>query len=457
LAVGKIFLQTQTKIFGTDHLYSADTFNENEPPSDDSNYLARISGRLYKSMEEADAASIWVMQGWLFYSDRKFWKAGQIKALLNAVPDEHMILLDLAAEIEPVWKRTNAFYGKPWIWNMVHNFGGNISMFGRMDGVALGPAEALHDKFSGKMVGIGLTMEGIEQNPVLYELLTQQVWQNEPVDLNKWLEFYTTNRYGILDTNLIKAWEVLRLTAYNGKTIRDGAESIITGRPTFDSSTVWTRTKLNYNPKDFLSAWDYFIAAAGKCKNSDGFQYDLVDITRQVLANYADSVHGKLVKAYRDKDLTAYKKYGDEFLQIITDLDSLLGTRKDFLLGQWISDARNFGNTTEEKALYERNARDLITLWGDANSPLHEYSCRQWSGLLNDFYKIRWEKFFEMTARSLESGNNFDAVAFANYIRDWEWQWVNKRMDYPVEPTGSSIDESVRLYRKYNNEIKTGY
>src|ERR1044072_4121510 len=57
-----------------------------------------------------------------------------------AVPNRHMLLLDLAAEIEPVWRRTAAFYGKPWVWNMLHNFGGNISMFGRIDGVASAPA-----------------------------------------------------------------------------------------------------------------------------------------------------------------------------------------------------------------------------------------------------------------------------------------------------------------------------
>lgn len=455
--IGKKFIETQTSLFGTDHLYSADTFNENEPPSDDTGYLATLSGHLYQSMLAADPKSIWVMQGWLFYSDRKFWKAPQIKALLDAVPNTHMIILDLAAEIEPVWKRTNAFYGKPWIWNMVHNFGGNISMFGRMDGVAAGPAVALHDTASGHMIGIGLTMEGIEQNPVMYELLTQQVWQNESVELNKWLEFYTVNRYGMLDTNLMKAWQVLRLTAYNGKTIRDGAESIITGRPTFDSTTVWTRTKLNYNPKDFLPAWEYFMADAGKYRNSDGFQYDLVDITRQVLANYANSIHDKLVMAYREKDPAAYKIYCDEFLQIITDMDSLLGTRKDFLLGKWISDARSFGNSTEEKALYERNARDLITLWGDANSPLHEYSCRQWSGLLNDFYKKRWEIFFEITADSLQSGKVFDPGAFGKYISQWEWEWVNKRKDYTLEPAGNSIDESIRLFAKYHNQIRAEY
>jgi len=455
--IGKKFIQAQTGLFGTNHLYSADTFNENEPPSDDTGYLAKLSRHLYKSMLAADPQSVWVMQGWLFYSDRKFWKAPQIKAMLDAVPNEHMILLDLAAEIEPVWKRTNAFYGKPWIWNMVHNFGGNISMFGRMDGVAAGPAVALHDTASGHLVGIGLTMEGIEQNPVMYELLTEQVWQDQSVELNKWLEFYTRNRYGALDSNLIKAWQVLRRTAYNGTTIRDGAESIITGRPTFDSTTVWTRTKLNYRPKDFLPAWDYFIAAAGKHRNSDGFQYDLVDITRQVLANYANTVHARLVMAYQEKNETAYKKYSDEFLQIITDLDSLLGTRKDFLLGQWISDARSFGNTPSEKALYERNARDLITLWGDANSPLHEYSCRQWSGLMDDFYKRRWQMFFEMTSDSLHNGKSFNSDAFGKFISQWEWEWVNKRKDYPLQPVGNSIDQSLRLYTKYNGEIRAAY
>jgi alpha-N-acetylglucosaminidase len=407
-------------------------------------------------MKAADSKAVWVMQGWLFYSDRKFWKAPQIKALLDAVPDQHMILLDLAAEIEPVWKRTNAFYGKPWIWNMVHNFGGNISLFGRMDGVAAGPAAALHDSTSGKLVGIGLTMEGIEQNPVLYELLTQQVWQDHSVDLKQWLEFYTVNRYGVLDSNAVKAWEILRQTAYNGKTIRDGAESIITGRPTFDSSTVWTRTRLNYNSSELLPAWELMIAAAGKCKNCDGFQYDLVDLTRQVMANYADTIHARLVQAYRNKDLKAFNKYGDQFLRLITDMDSLLGTRKDFLLGKWISDARSFGNNQEEKALYERNARDLITLWGDANSPLHEYSNRQWSGLLNDFYKSRWKIFFNAVADSLANGKYFDPAAFGKYISNWEWDWVNKRSDYPVEPAGNPVDEALRIYSIYHEEMKTG-
>src|SRR6185436_19977635 len=148
--IGKKFLQTQTTLYGTDHLYSADTFNENEPPSGEPAFLSQLSARVYEGMHNADTAAVWVMQGWLFYSDRKFWKAPQIEALLKAVPDDKMILLDLAAEIEPVWKRTDAFYGKPWIWNMLHNFGGNISLFGRMETVAGAPAAARHDTKAGQ-------------------------------------------------------------------------------------------------------------------------------------------------------------------------------------------------------------------------------------------------------------------------------------------------------------------
>src|SRR5438034_9911760 len=126
----------------------------------------------------------------MFHYQADFWKPTQIKALLNAIPDDHMILLDLYSESHPVWNRTAAFYGKPWIWNMLHNFGGNISLFGRIDGVATGPSTALHDPASGSMKGIGLTMEGIEQNPVLYELLTDHTWQDQVINLDTWLPAY---------------------------------------------------------------------------------------------------------------------------------------------------------------------------------------------------------------------------------------------------------------------------
>lgn len=451
--IGNRFLQVQTKLYGTDHLYSADTFNENEPPTDDPTYLSALSNRVYQAMSNADPKAIWVMQGWLFYSDRKFWRTPQIQALLKPIPNDHMIILDLATEIAPVWKRTEAYYGKPWIWNMLHNFGGNIVMFGRMDEVAKGPALALADTASGRMQGIGLTMEAIEQNPVLYELMTHHTWQSTPIVVDDWLKTYIRNRYGSVDHHAVKAWQILKNTVYNGKDIRDGAESIITGRPTFDTATVWTKTRLNYERKDLLPAWDEMINAIPANKNSDGFNYDLVDVSRQVLANYAGPLQKKWIKAYQDKDIAAFERYSKRFTDLITDMDALVSTRADLMLGPWLADARNCGTTLAEKALYERNARDLITLWGGADSPLHEYSCRQWGGLLNDFYKVRWQKFFALAAQALRTGRPMEIEAFNRSISKWEWEWVNRQNKYPVHPKGSSILQSELAYKKYRTLI----
>ena len=450
--IGKLFLEKQTQLLGTDHLYSADTFNENEPPSDEPEYLSKLSARVYEGMRQADTAAVWVMQGWLFYSDRKFWKEPQTEALLKAVPNDKMILLDLATEIEPVWKRTSAFYGKPWIWNMLHNFGGNTNLFGRMETVAQEPSKALNDAKSGNLKGIGLTMEGIEQNPVLYELMTDNTWRRDAINLDNWLPKFVLNRYGKKNADAQKAWNILRKTVFTvpaDKYIRDGAESIIQARPTSDTSSRWARTKLNYNPQDILPAWDAMIKASAELKNSDGFQYDLVDLSRQVLANYASPLQWRFVEAYKQKDIASFKKYSRQFIELIQDMDGLLATRKDFMLGPWVADARKWGTNDAEKALYEMNAKDLITLWGDKDCPLNEYACRQWSGLLNDFYKPRWERYFAKVITSMESGKDLDMNAFTTEIKDWEWKWVNTRKDYALQTKGNSVQEANRLYKKY--------
>lgn len=451
--IGKDFIEEQTKIYGTDHLYSADSFNENTPPSNDSSYLDGISKKVYESMSAADPDAVWVMQGWLFVNNARFWQPTQIQALLNAVPDNKMIILDLWSESHPVWNRTDAYYGKPWIWNMLHNFGGNISLFGRMRHVAHDPALALHDPEAGKMMGIGLTPEGIDQNPALYQLMTDNVWRDDTIDLNKWLREYTWRRYGKKNATINEAWHILKNTVYSGGLTEGGPESIITGRPTFAKNTAWTNTTLTYNPMELVKAWNLFMKASDSLKSSDGFQYDIVDITRQVLANYATPLQQKFAEAYRDGDKTAFDKYSKQFLQLITDMNTLLATRKDFLLGPWLADARSWGKTKAEKDLYEFNARDLITLWGDKNSPLHEYACKQWSGLLNGFYKPRWEMFFHYVSSCMQNHTQINMNTFDDEVKDWEWQWVHEHQTYPIKPSGDAVKVSKEMYKKYRERI----
>ncbi len=452
--IGALFLEIQTREFGTDHFYSADTFNENVPPTNDTTFLNQISNKVYKSMANTDPQAVWVMQGWMFHYNSDYWKPAQIKALLSGIPNEHMIVLDLYSESHPVWQQTEAYYGKPWIWNMLQNFGGNISMFGRMSHVAQDPSAALHDPASGKMLGIGLTPEGIEQNPALFELMLENVWQDEMINLNDWLKGYARRRYGADNDSINRAWTILKNTVYSGGLTEGGQESIIVARPTFSITGHRVLTQLNYDPLELVKAWEIFIKNADRFRESDGFEYDLVDITRQVLANYASPLQQKIALAYQQKDIISFKKYSTEFLELIEDMDILLGTRNDFLLGKWIKDARSWGVTPEEKNLYEFNARDLVTLWGNQDSELHEYSNRQWSGLLKGFYKPRWEQFFTYVTDHMEEHKTADLHAFEEKIKDWEWKWVNStNTEYTSQSAGNATDAAKSLFKKYKERM----
>jgi alpha-N-acetylglucosaminidase len=456
--IGKKFITGQTKTYGTDHYYSSDTFNENKPPSGDSTFLHGVAKKVYQSMSQVDPLAVWVMQGWLFFSDSRFWKPARIRAMLNAVPDDKMIILDLWSEVNPVWNKTDAYYGKTWIWCMLHNFGGRSGMYGDLEHIANNPISTLCDSKSGKMKGIGITAEGIEQNPALYELMLDNTWRNETIDTDEWIKDYTVRRYGMRNQKAEMGWDKLIKTLYNANA-SIGSESIITARPTFnpDSIPMFAGLSLPYPSKELLPAWEDFIIAGSELQNSEGFKYDVVDVTRQVLANYGNLLYLQMTDAYKKKNISDFKNYCVRFINLIVDIDRLLLTKKEFLLGRWLADAKKWATNENEKQLYEKNARDLITLWGDKNSGLHDYARKQWNGLLNGFYKPRWEMFMRYALNCLENNRTLYQKSIDGEMKYWEWKWVNDNQFYPDLPEGDPVTVSKEIFSKYYAMVKEAF
>ncbi len=57
------------------------------------------------------------------------------------------------------------------------------------------------------------------------------------------------------------------------------------------------------------------MIAADELKGSDGFRYDLVDVTRQVLANYADTLQRNFSKDYAELNYKGLKERPTVFLR----------------------------------------------------------------------------------------------------------------------------------------------
>ena len=81
-----------------------------------------------------------------------------------------MLILDLNSEQSPIWSRTDSYYGKPFVWCLLHNFGGTRGIYGNLTTIATSPVNSLHAPRS-TMVGVGITPEAIEHNPIIYDLM----------------------------------------------------------------------------------------------------------------------------------------------------------------------------------------------------------------------------------------------------------------------------------------------
>ena len=444
--VGKAFLDAQEREFGTDHLYAADTFIEMSPPSNDPTFLTNMGKALYGTLTAADPEAIWVMQGWIFFNNAKFWQPPQAKAFLGGVPDDGMILLDLFCDVAPVWKKTEAFHGKPWIWCILQNFGNTVQLSGPLAGVNRDLHAARRSPDRGQLSGIGMIQEGLGYNPVVFDFMTEMTWRDSEVDLDKWVRDYARRRYGNQHTKAEQAWKLLSESVYAASS---RGPSKLWARPALPAKDAALAVALPEGRGQLGRAWAMLIDSSDELGATDPFRFDLVNITRQALSDLTGPLHNRMVNAYHDKDAEEFEAASNAYLQLLRDLDALLATREEFLLGAWLEDAKRWGNNAEEKRIYEWNARTVITLWGDRESGLHDYARKEWSGLVGGFYLPRWEKFIGRLKRSLADGQAFDADAFTKDIKLWEEKWVQGNEVYPPEPGGDSVAVARRLHTKY--------
>ncbi|XP_023665055.2 alpha-N-acetylglucosaminidase isoform X2 [Paramormyrops kingsleyae] len=443
--IGSLFLSKLLAEFGTDHIYNTDTFNEMTPTSSDPVYLSAVSRSVFASMTSVDSQAIWLMQGWLFVNNPTFWKQEQIKALLHGVPIGRMIVLDLFAESMPVFSSTSSFYGQPFIWCMLHNFGGNSGLFGTVENINMGPFEALRYPNS-TLVGLGMAPEGIEQNPVVYELMSELAWHWEPIDLYKWASLYAARRYGVSHENLTDSWKLLFHSVYNCTVpkYKNHNHSPLVRRPTMHMNTdLW------YDPRDLYEAWRLMYLSAKPLMSVETFRYDLVDVTRQALQLLTTQLYLEIKDAFQKQNLPKLLTAGGLLVSdLLPELDRLLSSESHFLLGLWLEQARALAQDKHEAEQYEVNARNQITLWGPEGNIL-DYASKEWGGLMGDYYTQRWSLFVNTLVQCLDRGKPFNQDAFNQAVFQVEKNFTINQKKYPSKPQGDTYDIVTRIFLKY--------
>ncbi|GFF94021.1 alpha-N-acetylglucosaminidase [Aspergillus udagawae] len=414
------------------HIYALDQYNENDPSNSTTAYLREVSNMTMQSLKAADPCAIWLMQGWLFL-DNTFWNPSNTKAYLSGVENEDMIILDLFAESQPVWKDTDSFYGKPWIWCQVHDYGGNMGLYGQIMNITVNATEALAE--SSSLMGFGHTMESQEGNEIVYDLLLDQAWSETPIDTAQYFHDWVTVRYSgsqqPLPRQLYKAWEILRASVYNNTNLTSNSvpKSILELEPNISGLTARTGhhpTTINYNPEVIVQALQLMRkggASDTSLWNNPAFQYDTVFLSRQILANAFIPQYNDLISIYSVENYskTAINTTGQVLIDLLWGLESVLATNENFNLSAWIGRAVSWAQGNASLArFYEYNARNQITLWGPMGE-VSDYASKQWSGLVSSYYVPRWQIFvgylYNVTPQ------NFDPSELHQSLQNFELQW----------------------------------
>ncbi len=455
---GRVFLEEQAKLFGKHGYYAADPFHEGQPPQNDKKYLNAVGTAISKLFTSYDPKSVWVIQAWSIRKD-----------IVELVPKEKLLILDLSGE---KYKTTDNFWGFNFVEGNLHNFGGRTNLHGDLALIASNQYVRTR-QIVNNVVGSGLFMEGIIQNPLYYDLAFEMPFHTGYVDLADWLSKYAHRRYGKPSASANKAMQILLHTAYSKGTNNVENSSIIAARPAINVKKSGPNAGFNipYSTQKLMEALDLLLNDSLLLGKSKGYRYDIVDIQRQVLSNLGQPIQKAASIAYGAKDLVKFDFHTRNFEDLLKDVDRLTSTRSELSFDQWVADAHKWAKSEEEEKLYDYNASILLTQWGASagyEPKIFDYAWREWSGLIGSYYLPRWKSFNQMLRESIISGKTYSeeglpqvlgrealrANAFYSSLADWEINWIHQKKKIRKINTGKELETVAILNEKYKPLFK---
>ena len=348
------------------------------------------------AQQAASPGAIWVIQAW----------HGNPRAELLAGLNPKFALVEALVKDQVNGQRyRRQFANVPWVWCELLNFGGNHGLYGGVN-VLKRLGELTQQPGASTLAGYGLLSEGLETNPLFYELFTERFFmsrdkQMTDADYSAWLDAYARRRYGVVSDHIRKALRLLSTSVYKPAREQEGCtESIVCAKPSWTArkASSWASGEVYYSSKDTLKAASHLANAAKQhpeLLKEETFRYDLADVTRQALSDLARPLlaQGRSGKAM------------NYFLEAIQQTDRVLSAEPRWTL-QWRETiARRTGGEAAAQAI-----RRMYTTWSGRRGALNDYAHRQLGGLMRDYYLQRWRTFFDAEAARTNADAQLEAL-----------------------------------------------
>lgn len=405
--IGRRFIQKWEAKYGKGLFYISDSFNEMDVPSD-LNTLTCYGDSVYRSIVSANPDAVWVTQGWTFVWQYGQWGRERFDALTRHVPDDKMMVLYMSPEYdparywntggEPCFQQYDGFVGKQWAYTLLPNMGGKNFYTGDLKKYAWDfPQEiAQYRQLHNNLTAYGITAEGIENNELLYELITDVGWGYATEQVLPWMRHYARCRYGNCPPALEQFYRVLLQTNY-GKYIdhprfgwQNGAVLTQQGSAVLDSIFYAGVEELMQHVDELQAI------------SCPALEADMAEVVAMYLGGKTDQ-YGLNIQVLLDSvavanDSNVKRNLIEKAERLVEKIDGTLWLLDSAIaihpqsLEHWERMAWQLIPTENEQLRNARNARRIVTIWygnHKANEPVQDYAAHIWSGLVRDYYRPR--------------------------------------------------------------------
>jgi alpha-N-acetylglucosaminidase len=465
----------------------------------------RRGSAVYQGLQRTDPDAIWSFQGFSFISwdDDSIDQAMALKGFIDAAPPGHFVIIDMSYTGMGEWQKFHnaSFFGSPFIWTALHDFGGTDGIKGDMRRLNRIPFD-LTTKTS--IVGLGGTPEGIDQNPAYYNFLFESNFRTAPVsDLSAHmsrrkvkqyglLSNDTSNMYSTISTYVTQSWTLLMQSLYSTEMSVQDNTGIAHLTP---RSSLFENDR--YSPQPMLCqvfhAWKSLLMAVRAAasigsdifvNNNEPFRYDIVNLGREVLAQLSSPAAANFSDATKRQprmDRDELLKSGFFYIQLLNDTNTLVSTDQAFLLGPWIHSAKQWGandNYSDDSAdviygkdcyssmlqsndcqhFYEWNARNQITTWNPTpkdsatipGGPI-DYAAKHWAGLIQDYYGVRASILLRQALKDHAAEQSLNQTRVERLFAQHAYKWTTATNAYSTVETGDALNVSFHMFYKYKD------
>lgn len=436
--VAAAFYKHQSELFGDTTMYKMDLLHEGGQAGDVD--IKEASKAVQEALDTAHPGAIWAILG---------WQSNPRKETIAAVDKSKMLVVDGLSERDSAKDRDADWDHTPYAFGTIWNFGGHTNMGANLTVWNKKFHEWLNKQDS-KLSGTALMPEAINNNPAAMEFFTEMAWHDNPVDMSQWFTQYAESRYGGADTHATAAWQTILETVYNlpANNSSEQATELYSVEPSLTALTTTGHFNANlyYDKAKFEKALTELLKVDPKLRDTNTYRYDLMDVTRQVLANKGRELLPKIKAAYSNGDKHEFDKLSARWLHYIKLTDKVTATNKQSMLEPWLENARSWAANDEERKQLEYDARSLITIWGTEG--LEDYARRQWAGLVGDYYYSRWKSYFDSLATSLETGQPPKPIDW----HDFGEKWAHKTNRFPSEPSGNVFEIANDIHKELTDQ-----